>query len=221
MHSFTGALDGNLNERVKVSGQGVGSLWLWLLPIVVGWLQVSPKCDEERLRNAVERANILAYVAVDSHADPVPARQLSHHRAIYLALAEESDDDSELRTDERITSPIYNYSRFLPWMQSVEGVLRVFTAASHRCFQHKSVDPLVKWVLVDPSEKPEDQNRVGNRQQVEAYCCMQGIGDVSCGRWGPNVVSRIAIASFLAILLQWGTVGGAIIVIYFTPTTGK
>src|ERR1700761_1324344 len=30
---------------VGVDGQGVGALWLWLLPLVFGWLRVAPKCD--------------------------------------------------------------------------------------------------------------------------------------------------------------------------------
>jgi hypothetical protein len=35
-------------NSLNPNGDGVGSigsLWLWLLPIVIGWLQLSPKCD--------------------------------------------------------------------------------------------------------------------------------------------------------------------------------
>jgi len=40
-------------------------------------------------------------------------------------------------------------------------------------------------------------------------------------RWGSNVFSRMAIASFLAMVLQWRTAGSAIVVAWFTPTVGK
>jgi hypothetical protein len=179
--SFTG----ELADVISADGQSVGSLWLWLLPIVIGWLQISPKCDEVRVRSAVEKANNIAYRATDT--DPVLVKKLTEEeeRAIYLAFGEEDDRDDVLRRDERITAPIYNYARFLPWVKAVEEVSKAFGAAS--------------------------EVARGDR-----------IGPHTFGtKWGPDVFSRIAIASALAFMLQWGTVGAAFIVVYFTPTTGE
>ncbi|RXW23540.1 hypothetical protein EST38_g2308 [Candolleomyces aberdarensis] len=106
----------------------VGSLWLWLLPIVIGWLQLSPKCDEARVRNAVERANRIAYAATDTH--PVLVHEHTEQRAIYLAFSEGDEDDYVLRRDERVTAPIYNYARFLSWVQAVEKVSETFGVVS-------------------------------------------------------------------------------------------
>ncbi|KZP03909.1 hypothetical protein FIBSPDRAFT_968581, partial [Athelia psychrophila] len=53
----------DLLNSINSNGQVVGSLWLWLLPIVVGWLQISPKCDMDRVEEAMEEANKIAYVA--------------------------------------------------------------------------------------------------------------------------------------------------------------
>jgi hypothetical protein len=212
--SFTG----DLTEAINANGQGVGSLWLWLLPIVIGWLQISPKCDEVWVRSAVERANKIAYTATDAH--PVLVEELSEERAIYLAFGEEGDEDDDvLRRDERIMAPIYNYARFLPWVQAVERVSEAFGAASERYHHHESVDPAIGWVAMD-----DGRNRVGSWLQVVDYCLVDhdphhrhtfGSG------WGPNVFSRIAVASALAFMLQWGTVGAAFIVVYYTPTTGE
>lgn len=47
-------------------GQSVASAWLWLLPVVLGWLQISPKCDRPRLDSALACANALAYIATDN-----------------------------------------------------------------------------------------------------------------------------------------------------------
>ncbi|KAJ2933687.1 hypothetical protein H1R20_g3443, partial [Candolleomyces eurysporus] len=218
-NSFTGDLASDFNP----DGQGVGSLWLWLLPIVIGWLQISPKCDEDRVRSAVKKANEIAYAATDTH--PVLAKELTEERAIYLASGEE---DEVLRCDEMVTAPIYNYARFLPWVQAVEKVSETFRVASERYHHHDSVDPMIGWITMgdrirDSSSKPHDRNRVGNVSQVARYCQFDPHyrhADFR-SKWGPNVFSRIAIASDLAFMLQWGTVGAAFIVVYYTPTTGE
>lgn len=164
----------------------------------------------------MHRANLVAHVATD--ARPVPVQQLTHHRAIHLAL----NEDDELRTDERVTAPIYNYARFLPWVQSVETVAQAFRNASIRYRQHQSVDNSVQWVEIDLWERPHERNRIGNELQVKHYCSAQGLpGSARRSRWGPSVISRIVTASALAILLTWGTVGAAIVIVFHTPTTGK
>jgi hypothetical protein len=217
--SFTGDLSPDWVRNT--CGQSVASIWLWLLPVVVGWLLVSPKCNEERLRNAMLRANLLAYIATDSQV--LLARRLSKdHHAIDLALVELEDDN--LRVDERNTAPVYNFARFLPWVQSVETILLCLEAASARCERHESVDNDNEWVLTQPNEKPDMRNRMGNLRQVARYCTMEGLqlhpSRKSRGRWGPNVRSRIITASLFALFLQWGTTWAAIIIVYFTPTTG-
>ncbi|RXW23552.1 hypothetical protein EST38_g2313 [Candolleomyces aberdarensis] len=219
--SFTG----NLAEAINANGQGVGSLWLWLLPTVLGWLQISPKCDEVRVRGAVEKANRIAYAATDTH--PVFVRELTEERAIHLAFGEEDEVDHALRRDERVTAPIYNYARFLPWVQAVEKVSETFGVASDRCHHHESVHPMIGWIAMDDRigghwSKPHDRNRVGSVWQVARYCEFDPNYRHTASRsnWGPNVLSRIAIASALAFMLQWGTVGAAFIVVYYTPTTG-
>ncbi|RXW23554.1 hypothetical protein EST38_g2309 [Candolleomyces aberdarensis] len=219
-NSFTGELDPDFNP----DGQSVGSLWLWLLPIVIGWLQISPKCDEDRVRSAVERANKIAYAATDTH--PVSVKDLNtEDRAIHLAFGEE---DEVLRCDEMVTAPIYNYARFLPWVQAVEKVSEMFEVASYHHHHHTSVDPTIKWIAMDDSigghwSKPHDRNRVGSVEQVARYCEFDPHDQHTAFKsmWGPNVFSRIAIASALAFMLQWGTVGAAFIVVFFTPTTGE
>ncbi|KAJ2912698.1 hypothetical protein MD484_g7711, partial [Candolleomyces efflorescens] len=218
--SFTG----DLAAAINANGQGVGSLWLWLLPIVIGWLQISPKCDEVRVSTAVEKANEVAYTATDTH--PVLVRELTGERAIHLAFGEEDDKDDVLRRDERITAPIYNYARFLPWVQAVEKVYGTFGAASERYHHHESVDPGIGWVAMGDRisgrwSKLHERNRVGSVTQVADYCPIDPHNQHTFGsRWGPNVFSRIAVASALAFMLQWGTVGAAFIVVYYTPTTG-
>ncbi|KAJ2927288.1 hypothetical protein H1R20_g9806, partial [Candolleomyces eurysporus] len=174
---------GDLTTTINAHGQGsVGSLWLWLLPIVIGWLQLSPKCDEVRVRSAVERANKIAYVATDTH--PVLVQEHStEQRAIYLAFSEGDEDDDVLRRDERVTAPIYNYARFLPWVQAVEKVSKTFEVVSGRYRRHESVDPDITWLTTADRgtghwSKPHERNRMGSASQVARYCLCYGLAQI-------------------------------------------
>ncbi|KAG5734151.1 hypothetical protein E4T56_gene1216 [Termitomyces sp. T112] len=212
------SLTGDVTNAVNANGEGVGSLWIWLLPIVIGWLQISPKCDTKRLFQAMRRANDIAYVATPP-GTVVLATSISQEQAI--SLREGVNDP--LYNDERCTVPIYNYARFLPWVRAVEEVSEMFRAASHHAHLHLSVDPSVEWERKEKSATGIDpKNRIGKCVQVQAYCLPLGEQALPTRRsmWGPNVFSRIAIASLIALSLQWGTTGAAVVVVWFTPTTG-
>ncbi|KAF8218277.1 hypothetical protein K438DRAFT_22758 [Mycena galopus ATCC 62051] len=112
--SFTGSTI--TYSTLNANGQAVGSVFLWLLPIVAAWLQMSPKCDSERVRQAMERANKIAYVATSEGAG------------------------NSLCRDEHITAPIFNYSRFLSWTLAVEDVYSAFAQASQKSESHQPVD---------------------------------------------------------------------------------
>ena len=211
--SFTVGITNSINSN----GQGVGSLWLWLLPIVIGWLQISPKCDSTRLSSAVERANKLAHVATDDGQVVLVKEAETEARAIELTLTEVDD----LRRDEKCTAPVFNYARFLPWVQAVEDVSEAFQAASDDFHNHDSVDPSIDWVTVERGQKPDERNRVGTRTEVENYCTPWQPAESPRSRWGPKVVSRMFLASALALMLQWGTAGAALIQVWYTPTRGE
>jgi hypothetical protein len=202
---------------INSSGQGVGSLWLWLLPIIIGWLQLSPKCDSARLRQAIERANKIAYVVIPS-GEHVLASSVSTERAISLSFS----SYGPVRVDEECTAPIFNYSRFLSWTHSVEEVREMFCAASDRAQQHRPVDPCVGWEITEKrSFGLSTRNRNGTLDQVNAYCDAVGEADTIRGHPAAlDIWSRFFTASLIALSLQWGTTGAAIVIVWFTPTPG-
>ncbi|KAJ6551596.1 hypothetical protein B0H19DRAFT_174053 [Mycena capillaripes] len=209
--SFTGTID---SSTLNANGQGVGSVYLWLLPVVIGWLQLGPKCASARLHKAVDRANAEAYVASDH--GPVPADEVSTDRAISLFK-----NTGSVHRDEQASPPVYNYARFLPWVQAVEELYHVFEAAAARAERHLSVDPNVPWEREGKGgkgPKVRAENRRGTLAQVEAY--VRPTHPVSRSHWGPDVFSRFFIAALLALGLTWATTGAAIVVVWFTPTIG-
>ena len=203
------------DSTLKTDGQPLGSLWLWLLPIVVGWLQFSPKCDSIRLHQAVDRANSIAYVA-DPTSRPIKASNFSRKRAINIARSELD----EARLDERSTPPIYNYARFLPWVKAVIVVSDAFDIICERDHHHDPVVLGTEW---------RDRNSEGGDTltvlQVENYSLPRP-GSVYHRRghkWGldSSALSRMFIASSLALTLQWGTTGAALIIVWFSIPIGE
>jgi hypothetical protein len=212
--SFTG----DPTPSIQSTGQGIGSLWLWLLTIVLCWLQLSPKCDSARLRQALERANKLAHVLTPS-GKPILASSVSVQYGISLS----SNTDDPLRCDEHCTSPIYNYSRFLPWTQAVEDVSHVFRAATDHVRNQHFLDPQDDCETAENSIRLNPIHRMSTLEQVDNHL---PVGEPSVTRgsfWTMihGVWSRFLVASILALSLQWGTTGAAILVAYFTPTAGK
>jgi len=127
---------------------------------------------------------------------------------------------SVLRCDERCTSPIYNYARFLPWLQAVEEISGVFRVASG-LRERRSANPSVEEKPAEVFAYPPGENSMGTPSQVEAYCFPMGEPkSILRSRLGYDVWCRVVLASLLALLLQWGTTGAAVIINWFTPTTG-
>ena len=194
-------------------GGPIGSLFLWLLPIVMGWLQLSPKCDSIRLHQAVDKANSIAYVATPT-SQPIKTSNMKFKK---YGISIKPSELDEAQRDERSTPPIYNYARFLPWIQAVVVVSDVFGIIYERDRHQDPVVPGTEW-------RRRDGDAL-TAEQVENYALPRP-GSVYRSprhkwRLDSSALSRIFIASALALTLQWGTTGAALIMIWFTPTVGE
>jgi hypothetical protein len=199
----------NVYSNVQSNGEATGSMWLWLIPIFAGWLQLSPKCDFVRLQAAYERAERLgraAIVAAHRGQTPVIAQ-----RALTITAAEEV----VMSPDELHTPPVFNYSRSLRWASTAETTFLMFKRATER--SRDGIPFAGLWVDPQIYSPDTDPNRLGSRQETAAYCAPPH--DERGNHWAPGVFTRMAVASCAALALQWGTVGAAFIGAYFTPTT--
>ncbi|KAK1217198.1 hypothetical protein PQX77_020151 [Marasmius sp. AFHP31] len=209
----------DIASKTGYSGQGVGAIWLWLIPIVFLWLQISPKCDSAMVRKALDRANEVAYVAGTDDHNPVLASRLSSHRAIYL----NRDRSQTLYADQHISVPTYNYSRLFTWTEAVREVAACFSNATSHAESFEPVDSEMEWLQGGHLDTIRSENRRGTFVQVVKYCSSPGsqpklppeIFGHASGVW-----TRLAIASIAALGLQWGTTGAAFLTVYLTPTTG-
>ncbi|KAJ3853391.1 hypothetical protein EV368DRAFT_73497 [Lentinula lateritia] len=205
-------IDSFLNVLQGVEVDGLGSVWLWLLPVVISWLQISPKCDSGRITESLRHANKIAYVAVEGCNKSKRAGEISNDRAFFF-----KDDHNPLYSDERCTSPIYNYSRLFSWTAVAEEVCVCFEEATRRSRLNQPVASEKEWVLGEQSWHVQSDNRYGTSSEVVTYCSPLFR---QRDRWGHGVFGRIVVSSIMALFLQWSTAGAAMIVAIKTPTRG-
>ncbi|KAG2045202.1 hypothetical protein BDR03DRAFT_27880 [Suillus americanus] len=198
----------NAFTSTQADGGATGSVWLWLVPIVAGWQVLSPKCDSNRLQ--------AAYDSADEHARTESTSDLA---GTSIALTITAKDGEVMSPDELLTPPVFNYSRSLPWAYTAETMFQVFNAASEKAHKRHTVNN-DEWASEpgDSRSAIHPDNRRGTPDQIRAYCAITAERERS--HWVPGVFTRMAFASCVSLALQWGTVGGAIIIEWFTPTTG-
>jgi hypothetical protein len=200
---------------VATDGEDTASMWLWLIPIVVGWLQLSPKCNFDRLNEAYDRAHRHTRGEVVDSRNRSPT---STRRALTITATDEEVESP----DELVTAPVFNYSRSLRWASTAESIFLVFKMASEKAKKRLAVRG-GRWVESEVDELDTTvnaiypDNRRGSSEEIASYCAQ--LDDAQRSHWTPEVFERMAIASCTSLALQWGTVGASVIVAYFTPTT--
>ncbi|KAG1757928.1 hypothetical protein EDB19DRAFT_75286 [Suillus lakei] len=197
----------------QADGGATGSMWLWLIPIVVGWLLLSPKCDSKRLQRAYDHADQHTRTGMADASIGIPPASGPTQRALTITAQE----DDVISPDALLTPPVFNYSRSLRWAYIAETIFQVFKAASEKAQKCIPVnnDPY-RWVSEPGDMAIHPDNRCGTPDQIRAYCAQPA----QPSHWAPGVITRMAVASCASLALQWGTVGGAFVVEWFTPTTG-
>lgn len=119
-------------------------------------------------------------------------------------------EDSIVHRDEAASAPIYNYARFLPWVSNVELVAGAFRAAAEKATVNEPVNRNSAWTVTAKGEI-SDNNRRGTPEQVRRY--IRSVTGKQGARLDADIVKRFLTASALGLFLQWGTIGGAIVIV--------
>lgn len=231
-------------------GYAIAATWSFLLPLIIGWLQVGCEPEPSHLRNSLEAANLKAWAATDHRDRPVKSP---------LAIEFKKDDDVGFaRKDELKPVPVFNYSRAFICPLDAEQTLALVKNAAANADQRIPVSNTVgrgvpAWVEGEGKIVP-DENRVGTDTEVTEYCTrvltqfkwnsistapfsIQTAGTPNTpspllpfhdphlatqapSRWATGVWERVALATVLALVLQWGTAGAAVIIHYLAPPPG-
>lgn len=166
------------------------------------------------IKNALNKTNGLAHVAQDDGTACLVSEKSGpgSHQAITL-----KPRGSTVLHDELRSPPIFNYSRVFAWSIWVDQVAETFDVADKRLRSRNSVSQQA-WIKIDDlTESISPENRKGTKKQVIEYCQHQSTLNVAMtARWARGVWTRMAIASFLALMLQWYTSGAAAIIMLYS-----
>lgn len=226
------------------AGYALVAIYSFLIPLVVGWLNVGSQPEANHLKTGLEEANINAWVA--TLGEPTIAVTISGQPCRAIEYAKR--DVCRVQSDEKRTAPIFNYSRVFIWSQQAARILELYENASQKADQRITVSGS-DWILTDYGV--DRRNRAGGTEaQVVDYCMssdplrysigsfrmpeamlsagspetkfQSSLPSYFCRRnarrtlWAPHVSDRVILAFILALALQWGSTGAGQSCAYLT-----
>ncbi|KAG7451519.1 uncharacterized protein BT62DRAFT_1000769 [Guyanagaster necrorhizus] len=192
------------NQDTNASGQSIGLLWLWLYPVVVGWIVLSPECDRRWLESQLLHAGSKAVIASETPGQFYKCPPNKHP----ITLCRPGTSRWKFPNDDIYrTLPIFDYARAY-WLNQV--VLDYFQS------YHSIAEKAHARGLVQVNGTIEDKHRTGSKDVIVSRC----YHETPLEYQGDSVCFRVLKASIAALVVQWGTTASGIVVIYFTPTKG-
>lgn len=199
-------------------GYAIVATWTYLLPLIMGWLHVGSQPEPNHIRDCLDAANRLAWVATNQKDRPARAGSITGRPAHAIEFMRGDMDPA--RKDELRAVPVFNYSRNFAWSLNAQYVLSLVKNAAAHAEQRIPVDNdgperSAVWVASDPGSAA-DENRLGTEEQVIKYCTEP----TTPSQRSPGLWSRVVLATLLALGLQWGTVGAAVTIHYWKAPIG-
>ena len=153
-------------------GYAVVATWTYLLPLIMGWLHVGSQPEPNHLRDCLEAANEIAWVATDRKDRQVQARDIAGQptRAIEFMRG----DMDTARRDELRAVPVFNYTRAFTWSLKAQHILSLVKNAAAKTEIRIPVDNYgsgrgAAWISSDTGGVASE-NRLGTEEQVINYC---------------------------------------------------
>ena len=153
-------------------GYSMVATWTYLLPLIIGWLYVGSQPEPNHLRECLDRANQIAWVATGDQG-PDRAEDVAGLQSQAIELSKRDGVD-RARMDEMKTVPVFNYARAFIWSLQAQHVLSLAKSAAAKAKQRVPVDNWgpwrsTAWALSDKSVVA-NENRIGTEEQVIRYC---------------------------------------------------
>ena len=230
----------DLTDSINENGQGVGSVWLWLLPIVVGWFQCLTK---NNLKKDVKKANE-DYGSANTHAEN--ANTLAENANTHAENANTHTENANTHVGNADTLHDGSVDTHINSVNT-----HVVISPGNRphkyaiSLEYDPVDPFLcetgltnpiynyirffPWIHAVEIIAMGFEGKLGNDPGhhlmtfgSSEYIPLAHI-PIPFHRhaWTSRVWSLMFYSSILALSLQWGTAGSAFIVVWFTPTISE
>jgi hypothetical protein len=237
-------------DRVVANQLSSGTLWLWLIPVIWGWVMVGTQNSADSIDEAL-KADI-AYrtkeppigngealtekaeqrgIAVRSGLAVQPHRVQTNEGAFdvppIVNLEVPRWLGADIMGDEKREGPVFNYARVFTWWQFAQTIESALTETLNGIATGRTCKPSQEKDMVRPwnTEIRGEDNLAGDSYSTAQYCGL----DLHRGQvlaypeWSDidsEVWKRIFVASFVALFVLWGTTGPGLLIAYYTPTKG-
>ena len=230
-------------------GYGIVAIWTFLLPLVIGWLRVGCEPEPNHLRNSLEEANKKTRVATAQRNRTVYrplAIEFMEEKDIDSARKDELKTTPVFNYSRAFVSPLTaelilglvknaaaNAEKEIPvgdltsrgppaWADDVGDTI----SNENRTGTVDQVTVYCTTVLPD-LESGSNPITPLDTQLSETTSTTHPLLPLhdppvsrNPSRWATGIWKRVALASALALGLQWGTTGAAVVIHYATPPVG-
>ncbi|KAL1303217.1 hypothetical protein AAFC00_006635 [Neodothiora populina] len=234
---------GDMGVALDISS---GSLWLWLIPVIWGWVlvgtQIQPKGIDDALKHSgatraleppimdgvhtvkagqrgiVSRSGLTP----QPHGNQTNEGGFETHTLDYLDIP--TWNGADVGGDERRHGPIYNYAKLFTWSEVARVIEQAISTELDQIENDKAVEQDAgqnkRW---DPLLR--EGNLRGDGLAVSRYCGLSNprtrMKAYPTRREIPGEVwKRLLAACVMAVFVQAGTTGPSILIAYLTPTVG-
>lgn len=203
------------DDNSVVLGLAISSLWAWMLPIVWGWVYVGTQNFARSIRNALEA------VTVPRITD---ANGVIQSNCEVLIDRTDDIDESELALFlgfpitgwEREPGPLFVYARVHTHLAACEHIRKAWEALRNKQKRQITVDE-----TSSGDAEVWKANLEGTRDEIAQYILgdtpqdAEKCSDLSIHSCAPAGIGiNFIVAGIIALLLQWGTTGSAILIAY-------
>lgn len=231
------------------TGYSIAAIWTFLLPLIIGWLSIGCEPEPSHLRNSLNTANQKAWVATERRDKPAkgpfaiefakaedvdlarkdelrPVPVFNYSRAFVTSL------NAELilrlmknaATNAKQSIPVTNLVGMgVPaWVEGEGDEIR----DENRVGTDTEVTEYCTRVLSQLERNSSSTSPLGiqSPDMVNTNEPVLPLHDPrpsqNLSRWAPGIWKRVVIATALALGLQWGTAGAAVIIHYIAPPAG-
>ncbi|KAF2192980.1 hypothetical protein K469DRAFT_714999 [Zopfia rhizophila CBS 207.26] len=237
-------------DRVVATQLSSGSLWLWLIPVIWGWVTVGTQSSSDTIDEALR--NDIAYRAKEppiTHESSIREKgeqlgimvrsglAIQPHRVQTNEAAFEVPPVTNLELpgwlgadimgDEKHEGPIFNYARVFTWWQLARTIECALITSVNAIATGQTCKPSQEKVVLVPwnTDRRPEENLAGDSYTTAQYCGLDlnRVQISAYPEWEEipaDVWKRIFVASAVAMFVQWGTVGPAVLIAFYTPTKG-
>ncbi|KAK2051246.1 hypothetical protein LY76DRAFT_630605 [Colletotrichum caudatum] len=230
--TVTGSLKQKVGDTEEALVLSSGSLWIWLVPVIIGWVMVGTQREADTVKGAFQAANKHARFKhgvepINDEDSPVivPDTQRVNGSQPHSPRIQPKRllGMYEVVGRQRQQGPVFNYARSITWLNFADRLYTAFedatmTTARSRNTNNNSAGRLQQPQAnghTDPSRRPQDPGGSPSLEHFEYTRFSEMSPEVR------SAFSRhVAWSMLVALVLQWGTTGWAIYIAYETVVKG-